>query len=94
MGWRSPGRAEQSIIDTAKVLTATACRLCQGSEALDRRVGVAERCRIVCAERGIGQADPDRLVHSSRFAIKPAVAVKDLRTTRPRRDVHRCRPID
>ena len=28
------------------------------SEALGRRVGLAERCRIVCAEWGIGQADP------------------------------------
>jgi hypothetical protein len=38
VAWRSPGRAEQFIIDTAKALTATARRLLPRiSEALRRR---------------------------------------------------------
>ena len=46
------------------------------SEALDRRVGLAEQCGIVGAERRTSQADLCPPVDSSRVAIKLAVALK------------------
>jgi hypothetical protein len=66
VGWRSPGRAEQSIIDraeesiidTAKTLRRLCAAFAQGLQGARSPSGMGERCRIVCAERGIGQADP------------------------------------
>jgi hypothetical protein len=51
------------------------------SEALGRRAGLAERCRIVCAERGIGQADPWPASPLESRCYQACHRGNDLRTT-------------
>ena len=75
MGWRSPGRAEQSIIDRAEIPSSTRPKhygdcvqaFPRVSEALVRRVGLAERCRI-----SVLSGEPARPIHarqSTRVAL-------------------------
>jgi hypothetical protein len=60
------------------------------SEALGRRAGLAERCRIVCAERGIGQADPWPASPLESRCYQACRRGNDLRTTSCR---HRIRGL-
>ena len=76
MGWRSPGRAEQSIIDKAEALTRLREALSRVSEALGRRVGWPSDAGSSVLSRESARSIPARPVHSSRVAIKPAAMVK------------------
>jgi hypothetical protein len=88
VGWRSPGRVEQSIIDTAKALTATACRqrpwpdLCLirwarpyqvGPATVPRRLATKEASTLVRQRRSaVGAVDKQNDKQRVSFGVKHA----------------------